>query len=625
MKGQVVADFIVDHAVDVDYSDNFVQLKAWGLYFDGSVCSRGQGAGCAVVSPTGVYIDLSIRLEFACTNNQVEYESLMHGLEFLRDLGARDADMFGDSNLIMQQIRGDSQCLDRVLNSYQDKCLDIIKLFDTFSIKHIPREENSRANRLAQQALGYVVIQGVFWVESVSLVEHKYALRSKGKSILEDSDQLRDKEKPIPGNAKRLPGNTDRLSGKIEPESGRIESEPGEIELGSCKEKPVLGNTNKLPGKVDWLSRKADLGEKLGSDKAEPGPSYGCGLREELEPILDKEDNEELVTKKSKSGKDRSPIDEEKMEPMKEDDSVKGGVTIRTDWRLPLLKCIREPGKTTYKKVKRQVLKYTSLHDDLYRKTINVVLLKCLGEEQANVAVREVHDGICGVHQSAYKIDWLLWRSGFYWLTMMDDCVKYHKGCEACQMFRNIQLAPAGVMNSIVKPWLFRGWGLDFVGKIHPGSSKGHRFILVAMDYFTKWTKAVPLRIMTHREVMNFVQQHIIYRFGIPQTLITDQGPLFMSHQFREFAESMKIKLLNSSPYYAQANCQAKASNKVLIKIIKKRIKDNPKRWHEKLSEALWAHRTSRHRATKVTPFELVYGQEAVLPVEVSLEKFDYY
>jgi transposase InsO family protein len=121
------------------------------------------------------------------------------------------------------------------------------------------------------------------------------------------------------------------------------------------------------------------------------------------------------------------------------------------------------------------------------------------------------------------------------------------------------------------------------------------------------------------REVISFVQESIIYRFGIPQTLTTDQEPSFMSHQFREFTESMKIKLLNSSPYYAQANGQAEASNKVLIKIIKKRIKDNTRRWHEKLSEALWAHRTSRHEAMKVTPFELVYGQEAVLPMEIGL------
>jgi ribonuclease HI len=249
---------------------------------------RGREPG-VVVFLSGVYIDLSIRSEFACTNNQVEYESLLHGLEFLRDLGARDVDVFEDSNLIVQQINGDSQCLDGVLNSYRDGCIDIIKLFDTFSIKHIPREENSRANHLAQQASGYVVSQGVFWVALVGLDEHKYALRSKGKLILEDSDWLRDKEKPIPSNAKQLPGNTDRLSGKTEPELGRTESEPGKIEPSSGKEKPVLGNTNQLLGNIDRLSRKIDPEIEPSSDKAELGSSYRCGLREELEPISGKE------------------------------------------------------------------------------------------------------------------------------------------------------------------------------------------------------------------------------------------------------------------------------------------------------------------------------------------------
>jgi hypothetical protein len=175
-------------------------------------------------------------------------------------------------------------------------------------------------------------------------------------------------------------------------------------------------------------------------------------------------------------------------------------------------------------------LKYTSLDDALYRRTIDGVLLKCLSEEQAREAVRELHDGICGAHQSAHKMKSLLRREGFYWLTMVDDCIKYQKGCEACQWFGNIQLALASVMKSIVKPWSFRGWGLDFIGEIHPRSSKGHRFILVATDYFTKWTEVEPLRNMTHREVISFVQEHIIYQFGVPPCLMTDQGPSFMSH-----------------------------------------------------------------------------------------------
>jgi transposase InsO family protein len=98
--------------------------------------------------------------------------------------------------------------------------------------------------------------------------------------------------------------------------------------------------------------------------------------------------------------------------------------------------------------------------------------------------------------------------------------------------------------------------------------------------------------------------------------LITDQGSSFMSHQVREFAESLKIKLVSSSPYYAQVE----SSNKTLIKLIKKKIEENSKRWHEVLSEALWAYRISKHSATKVTPFELVYEQEAILLVEVNLD-----
>jgi hypothetical protein len=188
-----------------------------------------------------------------------------------------------------------------------------------------------------------------------------------------------------------------------------------------------------------------------------------------------------------------------------------------------------------------------------------------------------------------------------------------------CQKFGGLQLVPAAELQPIIKPWPFRGWRLDFIREIHPSSSKGHRFVLVATDYFTKWTEVVALKNMTHKEVIEFITEHIIHRFGIPQTLTTDQGTSFMSKEVREFAELYRIKFLNSSPYYTQANGQAESSNRTLINLIKKKISDNPKHWHKILSEALWAHRISKHSATKVSPFELVYGQEAVLPVEISL------
>jgi hypothetical protein len=163
---------------------------------------------------------------------------------------------------------------------------------------------------------------------------------------------------------------------------------------------------------------------------------------------------------------------------------------------------------------------------------------------------------------------WVIRQAGCFWSKILEDCFEYYKGCQDCQRFGNIQRVPASALNPIIKPWPFRGWGIDLIGQINPPSSKGHKFVLLATDYFTKWVEAIPLKKVTSENMVEFVKEHIIYRFGIPQTITTDQGAQFVSLEFREFAESMGIKLFNSSPYYAQANGQAEASNKIMIKLI---------------------------------------------------------
>jgi ribonuclease HI len=167
-KGQVVADFITDHMVGLNNDACMVEITPWKLFLmDQCVVRVG---GCVMVSPHGMQYELSVRLEFMCTNNQAEYEGLLHGLEFLRDMGVTVVEALGDSKLVVQQINGKSQCLDGALNCYCDKCLYIIRTLEAFRISHISREENRKANELAQQASGYEIKKGLFIVEERPMI-----------------------------------------------------------------------------------------------------------------------------------------------------------------------------------------------------------------------------------------------------------------------------------------------------------------------------------------------------------------------------------------------------------------------------------------------------------------------
>jgi transposase InsO family protein len=161
---------------------------------------------------------------------------------------------------------------------------------------------------------------------------------------------------------------------------------------------------------------------------------------------------------------------------------------------------------------------------------------------------------------------------------MLEDSFKYYKGCQACQRFKKIQMVPASVMNPIIKPWPFRDWGMNMIGKINHPSSKGHQYILAVTDYFTKWVETIPMKTAASKDVINFIKEYVIHKFGIPQTIMTDGGSVFISEEFRNFTADVGIRLIRYSLYYAQANGQAEASNQSLIKLIKRKIDEHPRR-----------------------------------------------
>ncbi|GKV20245.1 hypothetical protein SLEP1_g30401 [Rubroshorea leprosula] len=290
----------------------------------------------------------------------------------------------------------------------------------------------------------------------------------------------------------------------------------------------------------------------------------------------------------------------------------------QTDWRYPIMEYLKNPNFKASRRTKMQALNYVLLEGVLYRRGHDELLLRCLGPDEYCQIMSDVHNGICGAHQDGIKMRWLIRRHGFFWPSILKDCISYAKGCKACQIHGPLQRVPASELHPIVKPWPFRGWAIDLIGKVYPPSTRGHSFIIVATDYFTKWVEAKPMKKVDQTDIIKFLKEEIIHRFGLPETVTSDQGTVFVGAQVEAFAKEMGFRLLTSTPHYAQANGQAEASNRIVINLLEKMVDDNPRYWHELLSDTIWAYRTSQRSSTKVTPFSLTYGHDAVLPMELS-------
>lgn len=142
---------------------------------------------------------------------------------------------------------------------------------------------------------------------------------------------------------------------------------------------------------------------------------------------------------------------------------------------------------------------------------------------------------------------------------------------------------------------------------------------MTATDYFTKWVEAIPAKNATEKALMDFIENNIIIRFGVPAKITTDNAKAFSSSEFSYFCFKYGIVLSHSSNYYPQGNGLAESSNKNLITIIKKIVGDNKRSWDSKIKYALWADRITKKKATSKSSFELVYGLDVTLPMHLKL------
>jgi transposase InsO family protein len=174
-------------------------------------------------------------------------------------------------------------------------------------------------------------------------------------------------------------------------------------------------------------------------------------------------------------------------------------------------------------------------------------------------------------------------------------------------------------LNPFIVVGPFQQWGLDFIGEFKANSNNDYRCVLTATNYFARWVEAIPTKKEIEEVVMSFLEDRIITRFGAPAKITTDNAKAFNSLSLADFCFKYGIVLSHSSNYYPQGNGLAKSSNKNLMTIIKKIVGENKRAWDSKIEYALWADHITTKTSTGKTPFELVYGLEAKLPINLQI------
>ncbi|XP_008229457.1 PREDICTED: uncharacterized protein LOC103328826 [Prunus mume] len=290
------------------------------------------------------------------------------------------------------------------------------------------------------------------------------------------------------------------------------------------------------------------------------------------------------------------------------------------DWRQPLIDYLKhgklQDDSRHQSEAWRRAPRFIYYKEILYRRSFEGLFLRCLGEEDASKAMEQVHSGICGAHQSGPKLHFQIKRMSYYWPTMVKDCMDYVKKYQACQFHANFIHQPPEPLHPTITSWPFDAWGLDVMGPIAPKSSDGHSYIIAATNYFSKWAEAVPLKEVKKENAVSFIKVNIIHRYGVPRYIITDNGKPFSNRLMDKLCEDFGFKQCNSSMFNAPANGLAEAFNQTLCNLLKKVVRRTKKDWHERINEALWVYRTTYQMPTQATPYSLVYGVEAILPLE---------